>query len=293
MRATWPGSGLFLAGALALWATPSVAAEAIALSRLADGRMIADARAEAGALRMILDTGATRTALSIGGAERLAVAASRDRVALLRGVSGTLAAPVFRVPRLALGGRQVAARDAPGLSVAEADGVIGADVLRTGAPEFDFRRDMVVLHAAAPAASVGWAAAPVEVMANGLVRLTLTVNGAPVRALLDTGAARSVANPALAARLSCGAPSSSLAGSEGGRIAARACLPAELAIAGHVAQVALTAAPAPLFADLGWDEAPGLILGMDALEGGRFVLDYAAGALRTAPILVAEGASAP
>jgi predicted aspartyl protease len=293
MGATSGACGLFLASAFLFSGGLAAAGEAIALSRLADGRMVADARAEAGAVRLIVDTGATRTALSIGGAERLSVAASRDRVALLRGVSGTMAAPVYRVPRLALGDRMLAARDAPGLSVAEADGVIGADVLRAGAPEFDFRRGLVMLHASAPAASAGWRVAPVEVMANGLVRLTVTVNGAPVRALLDTGAARSVANPALAQALSCGAPAGGLAGSEGGRLATRACAASEVALAGHVARVSLISAPAPLFADLGWGEAPGLILGMDALEGGRFVLDYAAGALRAAPILLAEGASLP
>lgn len=158
------------------------------------------------ALRFILDTGASWTAVSAQTAARFSRGPSREIT--IQGASGPATALLATVPLLRVGEFSITDRDVIVLPDQELvsdgqafDGILGADILSRFDVLIDAPRGSLWLypHGAAPtgsaAAMLGEPLA-IELLDGRLIRHRVEVNGAAVEALLDSGARRMLINRA-------------------------------------------------------------------------------------------------
>ena len=251
------------------------------------------AQANGAALPFALDTGSNLTMLRPGAAAALNLPFDPGRATPITGVGGTSRMPNallrhFQIGRRAF--RNLSLPVAPGSSEDEGRlaGIIGADLLQGGALELDLPAGRAVLHdsPACLAAPPPWPAEgiAVEVTPAGLVILPLRLNGQPARALLDTGAERTVLRqdriagfgiPPAALR----APPAGTVFGTGGEAAAFHIHEGATLRLGEGMVAAMPIVIAPLPASLPVD----LVLGQDVLGTRRLWLSYAARQLWLAP----------
>lgn len=157
-----------------------------------------------GPYRFILDTGANRAVLSPRVLEglRLQLAADGPTVAV-HGVTGTALLPAVRIDELRAG-EMVLARDqnVPVLSqtvLADADGILGIEGLRSARIDIDFVEDRVsiVKSSGRQAARSGFLTIDVSLRHGGLIVVPGRVGKVRVKAIIDTGAERTLGNNAL------------------------------------------------------------------------------------------------
>jgi len=156
------------------------------------------------ALRFVLDTGASWTAVSSQTAARFSRGSGREIT--IQGASGPSTALLATVPSLRVGEFSIADRDVIVLPDEELvsdghafDGILGADILS----RFDVLIDApsgslwLYQHGEAPtdtAAAMLGATLTIELLGGRLIRHRVEVNGAAVEALLDSGARRMLIN---------------------------------------------------------------------------------------------------
>lgn len=229
--------------------------------------------------RFLIDTGAERTVVSDLIAAR--VPGPRERVTLIH-MAGTSPAEVVTLPPLTLGASVYRRIEAPILARGKmgVDGVLGTDALQEQRVLFDFvgRRVTIVTPGERPTL-------PNEVVIRArrrsgrLILTSARIDGLTVDVVIDTGAGRTVGNPALAARLSRRRGEASVLTSiTGDTIATRSVAVRRLAI-GPIAfddfQIAVTDSPA--FDALGLAAQPAILLGMDAIgQFARVLVDFPA-----------------
>jgi predicted aspartyl protease len=157
-----------------------------------------------GPYRFILDTGANRAVLSPRVLEglRLQLAADGPTVAV-HGVTGSALLPAVRIDELRAG-EMVLARDqnVPVLSqtvLADADGILGIEGLRSARIDIDFVEDRVsiVKSSGRQAARSGFLTIDVSLRHGGLIVVPGRVGKVRVKAIIDTGAERTLGNNAL------------------------------------------------------------------------------------------------
>ncbi|WP_338662947.1 retropepsin-like aspartic protease [Pararoseomonas sp. SCSIO 73927] len=250
------------------------------------------AQANGAALPFVLDTGSSLTMLRPEAAVALGLTMDPDRSTPITGVGGT-----SRLPNAVLRHFAIGRRVFPNLSIPVAPGseeeggiagIVGADLLRHGALELDLPAGRAVLHDS-PAcidAAPPWPAEaiPAEVTSEGLVILPLRLNGRPARALLDTGAVRTVLRQDRIANF--GIPASALRAPSAGTVFGTGGEAAEFRIhegatlnLGRYVTAAMPIVLAPLPPSLSVD----LVLGQDILGARRLWLSYAAGRLWVGP----------
>ncbi|MEY2920462.1 MAG: hypothetical protein RL261_1767 [Pseudomonadota bacterium] len=83
----------------------------------------------------------------------------------------------------------------------EADGILGIDTLRHARIEVDFKSDKVLLRKAGRAASRDQMTVKVTLRHRGLLLIPARIGRVKVKAIIDTGAERSIGNSALLAAL--------------------------------------------------------------------------------------------
>jgi predicted aspartyl protease len=264
------------------------------LGREAGPLPIVLAQANGAALPFVLDTGSNLTLLRPGAAASLALPPDPGRATSITGIGGTSRLPNALLRHFQFGGRAFENLSLPvapgGEDSGRLAGIIGADLLRHGALELDLPAGRVVLHdsracmAAPPPWPVVQEELPVEVTPEGLVILTLRINGRPARALLDTGAARSVLRQDRIADF--GIPAAALRAPAAGTIYGTGAETAAFHIRegitlqlGERDRVTLPIVIAPLPPSLPVD----LALGLDVLGHRRLWLSYAGGRLYVAP----------
>jgi predicted aspartyl protease len=153
-----------------------------------------------GPFRFVVDTGANRSVLSPRLAARLSIDASHAPRQLVHGVTGAEPAPIVAVGEIRVGRLARRGVDLPVLSNrihANADGMLGADQLRGGRLVIDFERDRIELFtssARAPARSV---VMPAQMKFGQLPMVSARLGHVAVKAVIDTGAERSIGNGAL------------------------------------------------------------------------------------------------
>ena len=230
---------------------------------------------------LVIDTGAERTVMSAATAVALLLPRSKISATRLAGIAGTVSnADVFA--DMALGNAEVRQRfalaDIPGIG-----GLVGADVLSGFDVEFDLPTHRVRLwHAAnCGAMDLPWSGPrstiPVHVAGGGQLRLPVTIDGKPVDAMLDSGAAFSLLQTDAARRLGVtqaalsADPAVMVRGVDGGVIGVRMHRFSALDVGGATI-------PAPLIgvgdSQLGTVE---MILGLDYLRGRRVWVSYRTG----------------
>jgi len=161
-----------------------------------------------GPYRLVLDTGATRSAVTERTAQSLGTAQSAQVTARVTGFTGSAVVPLIHVDNIEIGDFALGPANLPVLAdvFGGADGVLSLSGMTRERIFADFTHDRLEItrsHGERP--PVDFQVVPLR-MIGGLPMATVRVGGVVTRAIIDTGAQRSVGNVALRAALSHDAP---------------------------------------------------------------------------------------
>lgn len=153
-----------------------------------------------GPLRLVLDTGASRSAVTTAAAERLGLPVATSPTVLLRGMTGEAQAPLVDVERLEIGDLTI--EPAKVLVVPDAfggaEGVLAARGLKDRRIEIEFRKDRIeIVRSRNQRAPKGYSALPIRLIRGHVPTVFARVGRIPVRAVVDTGAQQTTGNLAL------------------------------------------------------------------------------------------------
>jgi predicted aspartyl protease len=155
---------------------------------------------EKGPYRLVLDSGATRSALIPRVATELALSSDGQPPVMLRGVTGSAIARTVKVDTLSVGDLLVGPSNLPIVADAfgGADGLLGTDGMRDKRIFIDFRNDFInISRSRNRRAAVGFQTVPFLKDDLNLLIVEAVIGNLPVRAIIDTGAQASVGNAAL------------------------------------------------------------------------------------------------
>ena len=228
----------------------------------------------------LIDTGAERTVLARGLAERLGLVPNGR--ATLIGVAGSLAVDLVDVAEVHLGSRTFYDLSAPLLEGSHigADGIIGLDGLRNQRVLIDFRRNLIAVDDARELGGNRGFEIIVRARRRGdqLIMTNALVDGIRTDVVIDTGAQSTIGNRALQRAMARRrAPEKTSLTSVTGQVIA-----ADLVFARHVAigslefgELAMVFADAPPFERLNLSEKPAMLLGMAQLRAfQRIAIDF-------------------
>jgi predicted aspartyl protease len=153
-----------------------------------------------GPFRLVLDTGATRSAVNAEVAEAIGIAPDPTQAVLLRGVTGIVAVPTIRVDSFSVGDVIVTPAVLPILADAlgGADGILGTEGFGDKRIYIDFRHDLItVTHSPATRPRPGFISVPLERSGAGLLIVSAHVGGVRVHAIIDTGGQSTIGNEAM------------------------------------------------------------------------------------------------
>ena len=157
-----------------------------------------------GPFRLVLDTGANRSAVIQSVADALGEAARTTTTVRVRGVTGTALAPVIRVDRMEVGELLLQPAVLPVVPdvFGGAEGVLGNEGLRDKRIVIDFRRDSItIVRSRGERPGEGFETLPITMMRDHLLAIGVLVGRVRARAIIDTGAPDSLGNEALLAAL--------------------------------------------------------------------------------------------
>jgi predicted aspartyl protease len=154
-----------------------------------------------GPFRFVVDTGASHSTFSPQLTTALGLTPSLDALLLLNGVTGVAQVPTVTVDRIQAGDLIVNDVQVPVVLssiMAGADGILGVAGLRNQRILVDFRHDRIVITRWAHAIDTGgFLRIPARRVAGGLLMVDARVGGVKARAVIDTGAERTLGNGAL------------------------------------------------------------------------------------------------
>lgn len=261
------------------------------LKRTSKGHLVTQVRISGhGEQWFLVDTGASASALYAHACTRMGLAAEPGAEIEMHGAGGSQKVQRYRLPRLSVAGVDADRLLVSGLPRGvqhgeEVTGVLGRDVLGGYLVEFDLASGRLGLHRPGelPKSKRGWNEVPIRLLPQiGLVTVEVMLGGRRVTAVLDTGARKTFVNWRAAhaagvaaqegqgrAKMAGGATGHavhySLQTFDGIAIGATRFRPSALAIS-----------DLPVFAPIGMDKAPAMIVGLDLLGDRRFVIDYPA-----------------
>lgn len=235
-----------------------------------------------GPFDFVVDTAAERTVITTRLVDRLGLTPGGGG-AHLHGASGAEPADTYILDRLE---SPVLDREAtmvtafPNTAVISAWGVLGMDAFTRGRLVFDKARGQLKVEPSGPAS--GGVVLPLELLRGSFAVTTVEVDGRPVRAVIDSGAGRTLMNTAALAALGWQADDPRLAqtrpvqGATSQQTAARSARIGRVLL-GPMAfeEVSVVVADLPVFQSLGLADGPAMILGSDLL--GRlpaYAIDY-------------------
>lgn len=247
----------------------------------------------AGIFRFGIDTAAERTIVSRELAATLGFrAAGEVRVASMADVSNV---PSVTVPSIAMGAHAIRGIQAPALHEFHmgAQGILGVDSLQDQRVTFDFETLSAVI-TPARAAQESWPDGTIVVEGRTrLGRLILadaTVGGQRVWAIVDTGSPISIGNAALRDRVmrtpvGRRARTIEVTDVTGAKINVQYTLSNRLRLSdAQVDNLPMAFADLPVFRELGLEDRPTILLGMDVLQLFRRVeVDFATRRVRLLP----------
>jgi len=153
-----------------------------------------------GPFRLVLDTGANRSAVTRSVASRIGAPILESQQARLLGATGTSIVPAIYVDSIAMGdllldrSKVVIVEDVFG----GAEGVLGADGLNDKRVFIDFRNDEIdIRQARGRAVRGGYARVPVKMHRGHLLMFDVRLAGVRTKAMLDTGAQTTIGNTRL------------------------------------------------------------------------------------------------
>lgn len=237
-----------------------------------------------GPFRLVLDTGASRSAITAMVAMALGIPTNQSPPMTLRGVTGSATVPTIHVDTLNVGDLAV---DSPVLPVVPdamggAEGILGAEGLVNKRIFIDFRHDQIrITYSRGERSGNDFASVPFRSLHGQLIVVDAMVGEVRAKAIIDTGGQTTIANLALRNALA--------RRHEGGRSRPDQIVGATLAV--EDGEIIATPAiqlgsikmldPGVTFADLyifkQWQltSEPAILIGMDALGVlDTLVIDY-------------------
>ncbi len=153
-----------------------------------------------GPFRLVLDTGASHSALTARVAETLGIPVDPSHSIMLRGTTGSVAVPVVPVRTLEVGDLLMEPRRLPIVpdALGGAEGILGTDGLANKRIHIDFRRDSItIMRSRNEKAGMGFATIPVKFLRGRLLVVDAWLGGIRVKAIIDTGGQSTLGNEAL------------------------------------------------------------------------------------------------
>jgi hypothetical protein len=152
-----------------------------------------------GPFRLVLDTGASHSAIISRVADSLGISAQTDPI-LLRGVTGAAVVPAVHVDRMEVGDLLIEPSTLPIVADAfgGAEGVLGREGLPDKRIFADFRHDrLVISRSHRERAGLGFSIIPLKLAHGGLLTAEVRVGSVRTQAIIDTGGQQTVGNLAL------------------------------------------------------------------------------------------------
>jgi aspartyl protease len=153
-----------------------------------------------GPFRLVLDTGATHSALTARVAQKIGIPMDMAHKVMLRGATGSVEVPMVPVESLEFGDVLVEPKRLPIVpdALGGAEGVLGTDGLANKRIYIDFRDDSItIMRSKNERAEEGFVTIPVKVMQSRLLVVEGYLGGVPVKAVIDTGGQATLGNEAL------------------------------------------------------------------------------------------------
>ena len=153
-----------------------------------------------GPFRMVLDTGASDSAITAPVATVLGLVPSSSHLVLLQGVAGSAIVPTVQVDSLTVGDLDVTSATLPIVADAlgGAEGVLGTAGFSDKRIDIDFLHDRItIVRSHGQHAPIGFITLLLERSGPGLLMVPGSVAQVHVHAVIDTGAERSIGNEAL------------------------------------------------------------------------------------------------
>jgi predicted aspartyl protease len=154
-----------------------------------------------GPFRLVVDTGASHTTISPKLASALGLQTMEDSTVLLNGVTGMEIVPAVTLDRVQAGDLIVEGARAPVITtdiMGGADGILGVAGLKRERITVDFREDTIsISRSRNMRMESDMLRIPAVRLDGGLLMVVARVGGVRVRAIIDTGAERSLGNEAL------------------------------------------------------------------------------------------------
>jgi hypothetical protein len=158
-----------------------------------------------GPFAFVVDTGASSTVIAPRVARRLSLQVDATNTKLLRGITGSEVVPTVSVSNITAGGITLENSSLPVVEprvFADADGIFGADAFGRGCLIVSFERAKVaILSKPCPRVDDNWEKVRARLQFGGLVVTDARIGTTRAVAIIDTGAERSLGNPALLAAL--------------------------------------------------------------------------------------------
>jgi len=171
------------------------------------GRVLAPVRVNGqGPFRFILDTGANRSVLSPRVAQLLGLTPSAETSINVHGITGSAVLPAVEIDELKAGGLTVVRNKRmpvlPETVLADADGILGVEGLSNSRIDVDFAAGTVTIgRSRGIPAGKGMLTVPASLRHRGLLVADGRVGRVRIKAIIDTGAERTLGNAALQAAL--------------------------------------------------------------------------------------------
>ena len=239
-----------------------------------------------GPFRFIVDTGASRSAISPSLATRLGLTPSLEDSLTVQGVTGSDQVASVMIDKLQAGDMVLEHRRLPVIAprvFANADGILGVEGFDQMRITVDFAKDRIFVSRERKAAvSGGWFRVPVKLRFGRLMIADAHIGNVRVKAVIDTGAERTLGNLALRSALRLDKAAQQVH-TETQVIGATAneedanVIPSPMIRLGQteITRVDVTFADLNVFRIWNLDQQPALVLGMDVLGTPQaMIFDY-------------------
>ena len=153
-----------------------------------------------GPFRLVLDTGASHSALTAKLAETLGISLDTKHTVRLQGATGSVTVPLVPVDSLEIGDLLMLPRRLPIVpdALGGAEGILGTDGLGNKRIHIDFRNDRItIMRSRNEQAGPGYVTIPITFMRGKLLVVDAWMGGVRTKAIIDTGGQATLGNVAL------------------------------------------------------------------------------------------------
>jgi predicted aspartyl protease len=150
-----------------------------------------------GPFRLVLDTGASNSAVTAQVAAALGLPLSQDNAVMLRGVTGSRLVPTIPIDSLIVGDLELRSKRLPIVidALGGAEGVLGTEGLQDKRIFIDFRHDKItIFRSHGERAPPGFVTIPIHVVGGLLLVADIHIGALRAKAIIDTGGQGTLAN---------------------------------------------------------------------------------------------------